>query len=114
MDAMKRAMSFNEAKAKGMIFGDYDYKGLPEEFTANIRYKVWGKNMNLQLFLVDEEDNQKYCLSIFRNRDSKFYSPRKMPDLDLASVEIQPGTRLLLKTQVTRNGNSNLLEAKVL
>lgn len=56
----------------------------------------------------------RYCISVFRNRVNDLYSPRKMPELDLASVEIQTGSRILLKTQVTRNGNSNLIEAKVL
>lgn len=80
MENAKRAMCFNEAKDNGLVFGDYKFKDLPEEFTGVLVYKVWGKSMNLLLFVVDDVDGSQFCLSIFRRRDNKFYAPRKMPD----------------------------------
>ena len=90
------------------------HKGLPEEFIAVLKCKVWGKAMNLLLFVEDEEESSKFCLSIFRRRDNKFYTPREMADFDLGDNEFQPGIRLLLKTRATKKGNTDLLAVNVM
>ncbi len=114
MENTKRALCFNEAKENGLVFNEYEFKGVPTEFTAVLRYKIWGKSMNLKFFVEDEEDCGRYSFSIFRNRDNNFYAPRKMPDLDLSDKQFQPGMRFLFKTKITRGGNTDLLEAKLL
>lgn len=114
MEVAKRALCYNEAKEKGLVFADYEFKGLPEDFTAILKYKVWGKSMNLLLFVEDQSDGSKYCLSVFRRHENKLYTPRKMSDFDLTSKEIQPGVSLVCRTKTTRSGNTDLLEVKIL
>lgn len=65
MSTLKRAMSYNEALDNGLIPDDYEYTGLPEEFSATIQYKVWGRHMNVLLFLVDDEDGYKILYICF-------------------------------------------------
>jgi len=44
MNTLKRALPFSTAREMGLVHSDYSLKNLPEEFTATIEYKVWGKS----------------------------------------------------------------------
>jgi hypothetical protein len=113
MTILKRALTFSAAREMGLVHSDYSLRALPEEFTATVEYKVWGKSMNLLLYVV-ADDGQKYLLSFFRNRSNKKYSPRNLPDLDLSDVNIQPGKRIKFFTKTGNKGNVSVTRAELL
>ena len=113
MSGLKRALTFNNARDKGLVHGDYIFKGLPEEFVGKLEYKVWGKYMNLLLYF-QSDDKRKYLLSIYRNRGGSKYAPRNMPDFDLSDTSIHPGMKFRVVTKLTKSGNSDLFEAELL
>ncbi len=61
---MKRALSFQQAKERGLRHSDYSYENLPEEFIGTIEYKIWGKRTNLLLYVVSEE-GERFLISLF-------------------------------------------------
>jgi hypothetical protein len=112
MNTLKRALTFSTAREMGLVHSDYSLKNVPEEFTATIEYKVWGKSTNLLLYVVTD-DGQKCLLSIFRNRSNAKYTPRNIPDFDLSDVKIQPGNRIKIYTKTSSKGNVSVLRAEL-
>ncbi len=112
MNTLKRALPFSMAREMGLAHSDYSLKNVPEEFTATIEYKVWGKSTNLLLYVVTD-DGQKCLLSIFRNRSNAKYTPRNFPDFDLSDVKIQPGNRIKIYTKTGSKGNVSVLKVEL-
>ena len=113
MNTLKRALPFSTAREMGLVHSDYSLKNMPEEFTATIEYKVWGKSSNLLLYVVTD-DGQRCLLSIFRNRSNGKYTPRNLPDFYLSDVKIQPGNRMKFFTKTGSKGNVSVLKAELL
>jgi hypothetical protein len=112
MNTLKRALTFSTAREMGLEHSDYSLKNLPEEFTATIEYKVWGKSTNLLLYVVTD-DGQRCLLSIFRNRSNEKYTPRNLPDFDLTDVKIQPGNRMKFHKKTSSKGNVSVLTVEL-
>lgn len=107
LNEISRALTIDQAKEIGLVPADYNFKNVPNEFIGTLKFKVWGRSQNLRLFFKTDQGDG-YVLSVFHNDG---YAPKNMPGLDLSIIDIQPGMRFLIKTELNRNNNTKFIEA---
>lgn len=106
---MKRALSFNDARAAGLEMREYNWKNLPNgSWTGRLDFKVWGQapGGSLNCYFTDIATGQRYRLGAFPRRlgdpHAGKYTPRECT-IDFASEDIQGG----LFTLTTGAGRKN-------
>ena len=106
---MKKAYSWQEITEMGFQVADYDFPFEPGEMNATLVMKRWGRNNLICYFEGDSGEKFKLCVWWSQYEDQS-YRPR---DSDVDFTQIELGTKLWVKYDISSSGKAMFLDAKI-